>query len=81
METLEQDVAVERWLIGVCRELNVNASDAESDFFEVGGTSLTAIRLLARVDEEFGEHALSSDDLFERSRIREIAATIRLNIR
>ena len=70
---------VEQWVIGACRDLGVELDGAEDDLFAAGATSLTAIRLIARVEEEFGEDALPPDDLYEHSTVGAIAATIRRN--
>ena len=73
--------AVERWLVDTCRELGVPVEGAENDFFEAGGSSLTVVKLLARVEERFGEEALSAEDLFAESRLREMASRIHQNSR
>ncbi|WP_445397658.1 acyl carrier protein [Streptomyces sp. LE64] len=67
---------LEQWVLSACRDIGLGAEDADSDFFGAGGTSLTAIRLIAKAEEGFGEDALDPEDLFARSSIREIAATI-----
>ena len=60
---------VETWIVAVCQELlGVDQVDPGADFFELGGTSLTAIRLIARVDAHFGEEVLLPDDLFADAR-------------
>lgn len=61
-------------------ELGVQLENADSDFFEAGATSLTAVRLIARVEASFGEDALPPDDLFEKSRVRDIAENIHRNL-
>lgn len=70
---------VEAWLTESFRDLGLNAVGAEDDFFELGGTSLAATRLIAKVEETYGEDALPPDDLYEQPRIREIAASIARN--
>jgi acyl carrier protein len=70
---------IESWLIGVCQELGLWVNDADSDFFEAGGTSLTAIKLISEVEDNFGEDALPPDDLFAQSSVREIALSIQNN--
>lgn len=67
------------WVTEVCRDLNLPVDGPEDDFFAAGGTSLTAMRLIAKVEERFGEDALPPDDLYERSTLGEIAASIRRN--
>jgi acyl carrier protein len=70
---------VESWLIEVCQELGLPIKDSAGDFFETGATSLTALKLIARVEERYGEDALPPDDLFAESSIQEIAECIRRN--
>jgi non-heme Fe2+,alpha-ketoglutarate-dependent halogenase len=68
---------IQAWVIGVCQELGLPLAGPDDDFFASGGTSLTAIKFLGRVEERFGEDALPVEDLFERSSVRDIAASIR----
>lgn len=70
---------VEEWVVAACRELGLPVEGADADFFAVGGSSLTAVKLMAKAEEQFGEDALPPEDLFERSRLTDIAATIRKN--
>lgn len=72
---------VQRWVILVCNSLGLPVDDAGRDFFEAGGTSLTALKLMTRAEERYGEDALPPDDLFAESTIRQIAACIRRNRR
>lgn len=69
----------ERWVIEACRSLGLPVEDAEGDFFEAGATSLTALKLIARAEDRYGEDVLPPDDLFDDSSIRGIAARIRRN--
>ncbi|WP_394840162.1 acyl carrier protein [Pendulispora rubella] len=75
----ENQEKFERWVIGVCQGLGVRIKDASSDFFEAGGSSLAAVKLIARVEEEFGEDALPPEDLFSQSAVRDIASCILRN--
>jgi len=47
-----------------------------TDFFDIGGNSLNAIKFLARVDNAFGEGLLLPDTLFEDGRLSSLAAAI-----
>lgn len=67
---------LEQWVVTTCRDLGLGTENADSDFFGAGGTSLTAIRLIARAEEEFGEDTLTPEELFARSSVRDIAAAI-----
>lgn len=70
---------IELWLAEAWRDLGLEAAGAEDDFFALGATSLTAMRLIAKVEERFGEDALAPDDLYERSTLAEVAASIQRN--
>lgn len=70
---------IELWLAEAWRDLGLEAADAEDDFFALGATSLTAMRLIAKVEERYGEDALAPDDLYERSTLGEVAASIHRN--
>lgn len=48
----------------------------ETDFFDIGGNSLNAIKFLSRVDGIFGVETLLPDTLFEDGRIKALAAAI-----
>lgn len=77
MGDAEDQGKIQQWVVEVCQELGLRLENGDDDFFAAGGTSLTAFRLIGRVEEEFGEESLPPDDLFSRSSVREIAATIR----
>ncbi|MFJ5985339.1 acyl carrier protein [Lentzea sp. NPDC092896] len=66
---------VQAWVLAACQDLGLNV-DADSDFFRAGGSSLTAVKLIARAEETFGEDSLPPEDLFGNSGIREIAESI-----
>ncbi len=74
----DSDVRVDliAWVTEACAALGLEVAKPEDDFFEVGGTSLILVRLIARAVDEFGADALSPDELIESSTIGEIAATI-----
>ncbi|MCT9089948.1 phosphopantetheine-binding protein [Streptomyces sp. ASQP_92] len=72
---------LEQWVLTTCRDLGLEVETADDDFFEAGGTSLTAIRLIAQAEEAYGEDALTPDDLFARSAVRDIAASMLQNDR
>jgi len=72
-------VTIERWVIEVCRELKLPVDSAADDIFDLGGTSLTIMRIIARAEQDFGADVLSPDEIVESSTVAEIATTIRLN--
>ncbi|HEY0641759.1 MAG TPA: phosphopantetheine-binding protein [Pseudonocardiaceae bacterium] len=51
-------------------------TDPDADFFALGGTSLTAVKFLARVEDRFGEDALLPETLYEDARLGALAAAI-----
>ena len=71
---------IQAWVLAACRDLGLSV-DAGSDFFRAGGSSLTAVKLIARAEETFGEDSLPPDDLFGNSGISEIAESIARNRR
>ncbi|MFF4604409.1 acyl carrier protein [Streptomyces sp. NPDC001339] len=77
METQED---VERWVLAVCQEIGLRAENTDADFFEAGGNSLSAMRIISQAEEKYGEDALPPDDLFARSRISDIAKSILTNV-
>lgn len=48
----------------------------DADFFDLGGNSLTAVRLLARLEERLGEDALAPDAIFTDPTFGALAALI-----
>ncbi|MEV4441888.1 phosphopantetheine-binding protein [Streptomyces sp. NPDC049577] len=81
MSAIETREEIERWVLGVCREIGLRAEGADDDFFESGGNSLAAMRIIAQAEDTFGEDTLPPDDLFARSSVREIADSILRNRR
>jgi acyl carrier protein len=70
---------IERWLMEACQQLNLPVEGIDDDFFEVGGTSLALVRLVARVENEYGADVLTAEELIENSTMREIAMCIQRN--
>jgi FkbM family methyltransferase len=70
--------SIERTLIDLwCRRFsNVPDIGPETDFFAIGGNSLSAIRLIAEVEEIFGEGVLPPDAIFQNGKLGSLAATI-----
>lgn len=71
------DQEIEAWVLEVCGDLGLRVQDPDSNFFAIGGTSMTAMRLIALAEERFGEESLTPDDLYEHSALRQIAKSIR----
>lgn len=74
---LEPQTPTEKSLANIWSEI-FGRSDItiDSDFFELGGNSLTAVRLIARVEEIFGENVLSPDTLFGTGQLGQLAAAV-----
>lgn len=72
-------LTIERWVITVCRELKLPVESVDDDIFDLGGTSLTIMRIIARAEQDFGPEVLTPDEIIEGSTVTEIASTIRLN--
>jgi acyl carrier protein len=70
---------IEIWLRSAFAELGLPVEDTDPDFFEIGASSLTAIKLIGKVDVDYGEYALPPVDLFERPKLSMIAETIFTN--
>ncbi len=56
--------------------LEIDEIETDDDFFDIGATSLTAVRFLSRVDDQFGQGALSPEELYEDSRLAVLASVI-----
>ena len=68
---------IESKLIGIWSNIfNKNGIDVNSDFFELGGNSLTAVKFLHRVEQEFGVDSLLPDVLFTNGVLKRLAVEI-----
>jgi acyl carrier protein len=63
-------------LVAVGRVLDLPAVDPDDDFFELGGTSLSVVRTIAVLKEEYGLE-VSARQFVRDARIRAIAAACR----
>ncbi|MEQ0564608.1 phosphopantetheine-binding protein [Amycolatopsis sp. NEAU-NG30] len=73
----EAKTGTEAELAAMWRDLlGVPSVGPDDDFFKAGGTSLTAIKLLQRVEKRFGPDALSPDTLYDDPRLGSVAAAI-----
>lgn len=70
--TATEEAIAEMWrsLFGIAE---VEAGD---DFFALGGTSLTAIKFLSRVEAHFAEDVLLPETLYEDARLSSLAKAI-----
>ncbi len=76
-ETTQHETGTEAELAAMWRDLlDVPRVGPDDDFFKAGGTSLTAIKLLQRVEKRFGPDALSPDTLYDDPRLGSVAAAI-----
>lgn len=58
MSAFDNHDEIENWVVEVCKGLGLPVTGTDSDFFEAGGTSLTAMRLIGKAEETYGEDAL-----------------------
>lgn len=56
--------------------LHVSTVSPTDDFFELGGDSLGAIRMLERIGREFGDELLEPDVIYTASTFKELADAI-----
>lgn len=69
-------------LSGAWTELFGPGSDRpDADFFELGGDSLTAVRLLAKIESVLGEEIIEPDLIFTMSRFADLAEAIAVALR
>ncbi|MDI6104069.1 amino acid adenylation domain-containing protein [Actinoplanes sp. NEAU-A12] len=61
--------------------LDGQAAEPHDDFFDVGGTSLGAVKFLAEIESSFGLDALTPEELYTRSTFEAIVAAIESNVR
>ena len=58
----------------------VEAIQANDGFFDLGGTSLAAVKFITTVESVFGTDALTPEDLYENQQFEFIVATILKNV-
>ncbi|MEU5850684.1 acyl carrier protein [Saccharopolyspora shandongensis] len=68
------------WVLEACQDLGLPLRNDDDDFFEAGGTSLTAAKLIERAEVAFGEDALPPEALFAGSSVGEIVVTLVENL-
>ncbi|CAM5241032.1 MULTISPECIES: phosphopantetheine-binding protein [Streptomyces] len=69
--------STEKALADIWRSLfGIDEVSADDNFFALGGNSLTAIRFLARVEEQFAEDVLPPETLYEDPRLASLAQAI-----
>jgi acyl carrier protein len=80
MSTNENLGAIEADIISMWEEFfGAGNVSADSDFFGLGGNSLTAVKFLARVEQKYGMDALLPETLFETPVLRDVVASIAQN--
>jgi hypothetical protein len=70
--TVTESVLAKMWA-DLLERRDIRAGD---DFFTAGGTSLTAIKLLQRVEKRFGPDVISPDTLYADARLSSLATAI-----
>jgi acyl carrier protein len=69
-------------LSGAWTELFGAGSDTpDADFFDLGGDSLTAVRLLAKIENQLGEEIIEPDVIFTTTRFGDLADAIAVALR
>lgn len=69
--------ATEKAIAEIWRDLLGSSTVSTTDnFFQIGGTSLAAIKLIQRVENRFGQDILSPDTLFADPRLGSVARAI-----
>ena len=76
MSSVADHHAIEDWVVSTCQELGLSIVSKDDDLFDAGATSLTVMRLMSRVEDEFGEDALTPEEVIDHSTVREIAVAI-----
>jgi len=76
----ENEQRLREWVLEVCQDLGLPLRTDEDDFFDAGGTSLSAARLIGRAEEAFGEDALPPEALYTGSTVGEIVVTLAKNV-
>lgn len=68
-------------LSGAWTELfGVGSDRPDADFFDLGGDSLTAVRLLAKIEAQLGEEIIEPDLIFTTTRFAELADAIAVTL-
>lgn len=71
------DIRVAAVLMEIWQELlHIPQVEPTDDFFELGGDSLGAIRMLERIGREFGEELLEPDIIYTASSFNDLVAAI-----
>lgn len=74
--------AIARTVTTIWRDLlNRETADPHDDFFEVGGTSLGAVKFLAEIENSFGPEALTPEGLYAARTFAAIVSAIEANTR
>lgn len=65
------------WLIHVWQDLfKTTAITSNDDFFELGADSLTAIKLMSKIENKYGAGVISIDTLFAESKLEALSQAI-----
>jgi FkbM family methyltransferase len=59
-----------------CEILKTETVDPDSDFFGMGGTSLGAVRMIMRLEEEFGKDCLPPENFFSNSLYKDLIRVV-----
>jgi acyl carrier protein len=74
-QATDRQASMGQWVIDACREFKLPVESVDDDFFGIGGTSLTLMRLIGKAEQDFGV-VLEPDELLEAGTLRAIAALV-----
>ena len=75
MSELSEETPSVQWLLQACRDFNLPVNSAADNFFAIGGTSITLMRLVARVEQELGV-ALEPEEILDAESMADIAVVL-----
>jgi D-alanine--poly(phosphoribitol) ligase subunit 1 len=79
--TADSSVAVARTVDGIWRDILGKEATPHEDFFELGGSSLGAVKFLAEIENRFGPDVLTPEDLYAARTFESIVSAIERNVR
>ena len=62
--------------ISICPSRYPRLGPPDADFFDLGGDSLTAVRLLVKIEDQLGEEIIEPDLIFTTTRFGDLAEAI-----
>jgi acyl carrier protein len=75
MSEISEDLITQKWLLQACRDFKLPVTSASDNFFSIGGTSITLMRLVSRAAQELGV-TLEPEEVLEADNIGDVAALL-----